>query len=620
MASLKRLRFQIQRYVERRFSTLLLALMAVVFILYSFASMGTNTAKVHKTEKDYFTEYIQSEANPQGKASGANGASGLDAVSTHNFNARLLKQYVKEWYDLRPDYELLAQDENQVEYVNIPQQNGIISKSYLENSVSIPPKWLEEVRGKHSLVTGLLREKVKEINKEMAAKVKYSNNHPDETINMDSNLLFKSRGNGAVIVGGHANDETWLALISTRLFRKAGGTLPIEVIIPTREDYKKDAEICDKYLPQLNAQCVILEDILGLTPVIKKFTDESESIEAYIWNRFNDIKKEVAILMSSFDNVLYITPENIMLKPMEHAVFTKQLFKDKGLFVWTDFGLRKTLVDFYKIANVEIGKKKKSEFGLPLTPEVIENLENLSNEVLQDKTNFHDLEGTLPFKQSESSEIIIDKRKHLSTLLLSMYYNFNGHGIYHPLLTGEKEGYWGSKETIIASAHVLGNPYYSINTNVDSNGYMYDDEYHGVSMLQYDPIVDSYSYEAYMKKFSKKGLSKLTWKNYQRWLSASSERRSPLFLNMNNPALRPIELLRDGHVRKENGDRVRLVSSTSYFDNKLETDIWRVMNDYMCYLSIDCAYVNKHFTASQASEKKAFCNQDMKEHLLWVSS
>ncbi|TID19297.1 hypothetical protein CANINC_003726 [Pichia inconspicua] len=522
-------------------------------------------------------------------------------------NSRLIKEYFLELAKFHVSDKVLDDPENQLEFTDAAASHNLITLQYLQSKVNIPKKWIEEVKSKHQQVSQFLKDRIAIINK--SSKTQEQNAAAD--------LMFRASGNGAVMIGGADNDDTWLALISTRLFRKAGGILPVEVMLPTKKDYEKDREICDKYLPQLNARCVIIEDLLNME--LSSNVEEREFVHKYIWSNFNNVKREIAILLSSFENVLYLTPQNVMLKPMENDVFEKQLYKDNGFFIWNDYGLRHTLSAFYEVSEIKIGNFKGKEFGLPLTEELIKESKELTPDMIRTQVNFHDLANTLPAKQNDASELIINKRKHLTTLLLSLYYNLNGEKVYYILLTGSPNDIYASKETLTAAAHALENSYYSINTDVDTNGYWYDNEFHGVSMLQYDPIVDSYSYDAYMTKFGhRKG--KTTWSNYQKWLQASSERRSPMFLNIFNPSLKPIELIKKNIVKKDNGDRVRLISDTPYFGGEFESSIWRVMNDYICYLNLECEYVNKHFGTRDDNARKEFCESEMKEHLMWIAN
>lgn len=522
-------------------------------------------------------------------------------------NSKLIKEYFLELAKFHVNDKIIDDPENQLEFTDAALTHNLITLQYLQSKVTIPKKWIEEVKSKHQQVTEFLKKRIDSINKNSKAHEQ----------NSAADMMFRASGNGAVMIGGANNDDTWLALISTRLFRKAGGVLPVEVMLPTREDYERDKEICDKYLPQLNARCVIIEELLNME--LSADQEEREFVHKYIWSNFDKIKREMAILISSFENVLYLTPQNVMLKPMEDDVFEKQLYKDNGMFIWNDYGLRHTLSAFYEVSEIKIGNFKGKEFGLPLTEELVKESKELTPETIKSQVNFHDLANTLPAKQSDASEIIINKTKHLTTLLLSLYYNLNGEKVYYILLTGSPNDMYASKETLTAAAHALENSYYSINTDVDTNGYWYDNEFHGVSMLQYDPIVDSYSYDAYITKFAHRN-AKVTWKNYQKWLQSSSERRSPMFLNINNPPLKPIELIKKNVVRKDNGDRVRLISDTPYFGGEFESSIWRVMNDYICYLNLECEYVQKHFGVKGASARKQFCETEMKEHLMWIAN
>lgn len=617
-------RSMVFRFIKRKSFVLFLLLCMAVLIVHNMS--GINSPKKPKHRNNLFPEAIKpysdynshkpkpnSNSNLNGKANGnanANGKTGQSSdsklsssslsSSVNTRNSQKIKDFIEQLYQLKPDQTILGDKANQLEFTNADPPNGLITKTYLKSQASIPQAWVEEVKSKHSLAVSF-------INTEVLADSQ-----------KDEEPESASSKHGAVIIGGAENDYTWLALISTRLFRKAGGVLPIEVMLPTKEDYLKDREICDLYLPQLNAKCVIIKDLLDASTATNAELDDD--LNKYIWNNFTLIKRELAILLSRFENVLFLSPENVMLKPMEYAIFDKQFYKDFGLFVWGDYGARTTLPAFYEIADLEVKNAKTSVYGLPLTEELISKSAKLTSEELSDGVNFHDLENSLPYKQSDASELIIDKKQHLGTLLLSLYYNLNGPDAYYVLLTGRFDGAHGAKETILAAAHVLSKQYYLINSEVESNGYWYDDEFKGVSMMQFDPIVDYYSYEAFIDKFSRKEGYEVSYNKYQRWLKESSERRSPLFLNINNPPLKPIELIQQGTVVKENGDRVRLIADTSYFDAEFETDIWRVMNDYICHLSLECSYVKTWFGKGNSKKRDAFCKGDIKEHLLWVSS
>ena len=538
-----------------------------------------------------------------------------DSKAAQSSNSKLLKNIISSMYNLQPNPKIVDDPENQIEFTNFGTENSVISISVVENMVNVPQIWLDEVSTKHKKAMDFVTSKVGSF--KLSADGSYNG--------------FHASNDGAVMIGGVENDRTWLSLISARLFRKAGGVLPIEVMLPRRSDYLKDREICDKYLPQLNAKCVILEDLLkmGANSGVDETNEtgyNEEMVQKYIWERFDHVIRDLSILLSSFENVLYLTPTNIMLKPMEHTIFEQDLFKKNGLFLWTDQGPRKTLKTFYDVAGINLGTRKASEFGLPLTEELINEAPTLSGDDLMIKTNMNDLDNSLPYMQTDTNEMLISKRFHMDTLLLSLYYNLNGPNVYHVLLTGHFEGLRAVKETIVAAAHALQRPYHSINTGIEHSGYWYGDEFYSVSLMQFDPIIDHYSYEAYMEKYSRKGIHKLTWRNFQRWLKSSSERRSLLFLNMARPALKPVELLQENHVKKENGDRMRLISETQYLPDNFERDIWRVMNDYICHLSLRGSYVEKNFAQphkvySKPKQKQSdFCEQDMKEHMMWISN
>lgn len=600
----------ISRLLKRR-SVIAALILFTIFTFYTFTNYdpekSSNTKPRYRNNLIPETEYNKKHPDDAILASGSKSAQAA--------NSKLLKNIISMMYQLQPNPDIINSPENQIEFANAGFEQNIISMSMVDGMVTVPKPWFDEVSSKHSKAVDFVKMKTNSFKSDSEGT--YTG--------------FHSSNNGAVMIGGVENDLTWLSLISTRLFRKAGGNLPIEVMLPRRSDYLQDREICDKYLPQLNAKCIIIEDLLklGANEVLGEAMEigyDEDSVQSYIWEKFEHIKRDLSIILSSFENVLYLTPTNIMLKPIEHSIFEQELFKKNGLFFWPDQHVRRTLKTFYDIAGIKVGTRKTSEFGLPFTEELIKESPDLPGDELMMKTNMNDLENTLPYMQTDSNELLISKRFHMDTLLLSLYYNLNGPKVYHVLFTAHFEGVRAVKETIVSAAHVLQRPYYFMNTALEHSGYWYGDDFFSISLIQFDPIIDSYSYEAYMEKYSRKGAHKLTRKNYQRWLKSSSERRSVLFLNMARPSLRPVDLLQNNVAKKENGDRVRLISETQYLPENFERDVWRVMNDYLCHLSLECSYVDKSFAQTPKvfgdfkQKRSDFCDVDMKEHMVWISN
>lgn len=178
-------------------------------------------------------------------------------------------------------------------------------------------------------------------------------------------------GNGIVYVGG--GQFNWLTLLSIHNLRNLGSRLPIEVLIPKLDEY--EIELCGKILPKLNAKCIYMPYILPKN-VYKNF-----HVKGYQY-------KVLAILLSSFKNVLLIDSDNIPVKNPD-KLFILKPFTNSGLIVWPDYWRRSTSPYFYQIAGL-----KPSMESLPKYDEIrggyfMENLEtdekSLVKEVLHEK-------------------------------------------------------------------------------------------------------------------------------------------------------------------------------------------------------------------------------------------
>lgn len=85
-------------------------------------------------------------------------------------------------------------------------------------------------------------------------------------------------------------------LVSLRLLRRTGSTLPVEVFLADQTEY--DHKLCTRTLPALNARCRILTDVLGAS--------ENVEIKTYQYKIF-------AILFSSFEDVFFLDADNLPL-------------------------------------------------------------------------------------------------------------------------------------------------------------------------------------------------------------------------------------------------------------------------------------------------------------------
>ncbi|PYI10805.1 nucleotide-diphospho-sugar transferase [Aspergillus sclerotiicarbonarius CBS 121057] len=224
-------------------------------------------------------------------------------------------------------------------------------------------------------------------------------------------------------------------VISLRMLRRTGSKLPVEVFLADEEEYEK--HICDVVLPSLNARCVVLAEILDAVPGYME-------IEKYQFKLF-------AMLFSSFEEILFLDADAFPLQRPE-LLFTSGPFLSTNMVTWPDFWASTVSSYYYEIASQPY-------------PE---------NAVRQ---------------SSESGEVLISKKTHMKTLLLSTYYNIWGPDFYYPLLSQGAAGE-GDKETFVAAAMTLQEPYYQVSEPICAIGHGTEGGLAGSAMVQFDPIED----------------------------------------------------------------------------------------------------------------------------------
>ncbi|KAL2828248.1 mannosyltransferase putative-domain-containing protein [Aspergillus cavernicola] len=225
--------------------------------------------------------------------------------------------------------------------------------------------------------------------------------------------------------------------ISLRMLRRTGSELPVEVFLAHDDEY--EPFICDVVLPSLNARCVVLSHILDRAPKIVE-------IEKYQFKLF-------AMLFSSFEEILFLDADSFpILRP--ETLFTNEPFKSRNMVTWPDFWASTVSSSYYEIASQPAPKP-----------------------------------GTRPRQSTESGELLISKKTHSKTLLLSTYYNLWGPNYYYPLLTQGAAGE-GDKETFLAAAIAIDEPYYQVIEGIVAMGHRTAGGLAGSAMVQFDPTED----------------------------------------------------------------------------------------------------------------------------------
>ncbi|SCU84325.1 LAMI_0C07074g1_1 [Lachancea mirantina] len=282
-------------------------------------------------------------------------------------------------------------------------------------------------------------------------------------------------GNGIVTVGG--GKFSMLSFLIIKTLRNLGTTLPVEVFIPPKDE--GETYFCQELLPQYNAKCIFLSDVLP-----------QDVIDSFEFTGYQF--KSIAIIASSFENLLLLDADNFPIKPLDN-IFDAEPYKSTGMVLWPDFWRRTTNPVYYEIADVPVNYKKRVRNCMDdITPPeaYTENLNDLSDVPL------HDLEGTTPDVSTESGQLMISKSRHLPTILLSLYYNVNGPSWYYPIFSQKASGE-GDKETFIAGANFYDLPFYQVRSMTAVDGYHQEGGkgFRGVAMLQHDFTQDYMRYQ-----------------------------------------------------------------------------------------------------------------------------
>ena len=123
--------------------------------------------------------------------------------------------------------------------------------------------------------------------------------------------------------------------------------MPIEVFIPKIEEYESD--LCNRILPELDARCIYMKNQL--------MNPNKDNLDSFA-NKF-EFKgyqyKALAILLSSFENVLLLDSDNIPAHSPEE-LFETDPFKSYGLVVWPDYWKRATSPYYYNIADIDVSE------------------------------------------------------------------------------------------------------------------------------------------------------------------------------------------------------------------------------------------------------------------------
>lgn len=358
-------------------------------------------------------------------------------------------------------------------------------------------------------------------------------------------------GTGVVIVAGKGYFPP--AITSIRMLRRSGSKLPVQVFLQSRSEYEPD--LCEDYLPSLNAECYVVEDFLRPDNPFKATHFQL---------------KVLAILFSSFETILYMDSDCIPLRnPLE--LLSSEPFTSTGLLTWPDYWIATEDPVFYEIAGLE---------SFP---------------------------SNVPARSTESGQLVVSKDKHLTSLLLAAYYNIFGPEYYYPILSQGALGE-GDKETFMAAAVVLGNPYYRVRQKVGTIGY-FDEEgvFQGGAMVQYHAGDD---YTARKIATDKNDTTKPPGVR-------------PFFVHANHPKMNLAQLVDSPQLTTHGGEHRRLwgpkESRVKEFGVDLERVVWNEMVEPGCGLqNVMRDWKGKERVCDRAREHwgEVFKNKNQKRRVL----
>lgn len=376
------------------------------------------------------------------------------------------------------------------------------------------------------------------------------------------------QGDGYVVVGGGI--YSWYALLGIETLRKVGSTKPVEVFLPGIDDY--EYTFCEKILPKLNARCVEMYRVFGLKSL------EGFDVQGYQYKAF-------ALLASSFENAFLLDSDAYPVTNPD-VLFDSKLYKDYKMITWPDFWRRTTSPLFYEIRGTEIGMipiRHLNDYFV--NPKFIDYRRD---EDIAVSATYHDRAGTIPDYTTESGEMLINKKEHFKTLLLALYYNFDGPYGYYPLLSQGGAGE-GDKETFVASANFYGLKYYQVNKKPERfYGYYNDDQnYEHSTIVQYNPLVDfemlqnvhtniRHDMESQGENFKY---------DYDKYFTDyfTSDVCLPMFYHVHDPKMNPFLIIEKKYTQNEDGVKIRNMGEDFPRINfDLELFVWGVIKHYIC--------------------------------------
>lgn len=365
----------------------------------------------------------------------------------------------------------------------------------------------------------------------------------DSARSLSAQVPYRKNTHGIVMTAG--TKLMPVLLVSLRLLRRTGTTLPIEVWLGSRAEYDRD--FC-QLLTSFDAHCRIISDVY-------------EHANAAPLTKYQF--KVFAILFSSFENVMFLDADAFPINDPT-SLFTSEPYTSHGLVTWPDTWALTTSASYYAIADIP---------EVPVSARI----------------------------STESGQLLINKRTHSAALLMSVYYNYYGPDHYYKLLSQGSYGA-GDKETFLPAAMVMDTPFYQVKTPLTILGRPKNGRRLIIAMAQHHPTEDwlnppSHPTHQHVEPFhlvsgEDKEKPKILFIHHNVMkLNPSEILRSKL----------------KGRLRNKHGDyqRMWVRDQEAALGRDVEKEIWEVMREEACRTDEEaCGEVGEYFEAVFGSGEK----------------
>lgn len=405
------------------------------------------------------------------------------------------------------------------------------------------------------------------------------------------------KGDGYVMVGGGI--YSWYALLGIEMLRKVGSTLPVEIFLPHPSDY--EYQFCDKILPKLNAKCVEMYRIFS-----------SESLKGFDVQGYQ--YKGFALLASSFENAFLLDSDSYAVSNPD-VLFKSELYDQYQMVTWPDFWRRTTSPHFYEIRGTRVGMNPVRHLN-----DVFVNTKYLNYKQGDDITTavpYHDRAGTLTDWTTESGEMLINKRKHFRSLILALYYNYDGPYGYYPLLSQGGAGE-GDKETFVAAANYYGLPYYQVNKRPEKFFGWFNDvpNWEHSTIVQYNPLEDfellKKTRQTLRQDMEEQG-DEFKY-DYNKYFTDvfTGNALDPMFYHVHDPKMDPFKIMEKKWTENLEGKKIRNIGE-DFPRNKFDMELflWGTINHYICETKVN-------FKTFEGKDVGSLCNDFMPSQLEYL--